>query len=228
MNHYKNNMNGGWSVRQRATRRLYIVNGSDLVTAKKQQAFLPCPDGVLSGQPVARKIVDGVDCFVKAAATDPAIYFANADATDHDVQACGKLPAIFAGDDYEIQTPFFDKTQVYNPGDELYIKLDDAGNPIVTKGGAAGQTIVGIVSKGVIDLGSSEAVKTSWVGQGDASATGTIDLDQTPAEVTVADPTIAYGEQITGGPAVWTNDTGSKYVLQFYTRNIQTKAAAQS
>lgn len=223
MNHYKNNMNGGWSVRQRKERRLYIVNGSDLVTAKKQQAFLPCPADVLSGQPVARKIVDGVDCFVKAAATDPAIYFANADATDHDVQACGKLPAIFAGDDYEIQTPFFDKTQVYNPGDELYIKLDDDGNPIVTKGGAAGQTIVGIVSKGVIDLGSSEAVKTDWVGQGDAVAEGTITIASgSVAEGATAK--IAYGEQITGGPAVWTNDTGSKYVLQFYTKNIQTKA----
>ena len=219
MNHYKNNMNGGWNVRQRETRRLYIVNGSDLVTAKKQQAFLPCPANVLSGQPVAREIVGDVDCFVKATAKAKAIYFANADAVDHDVQACGKLPAIFAGDDYEIQTPFFDQTQVYNPGDKLYINAD--GN--VTNLPSEGATVVGIVSKGVIDLGSSEAVDTVWARQGDTSVTGGITFDPVSGSATVADPTsgtIAYGEQITGGPAVWTNDTGSKYVLQFYTKNI--------
>ena len=215
MNHYGNNMNGGWDVRQRKTRRLYIVNGSDLVTAKKQQAFLPCPDDVLSGQPVAREIVGGEDRFVKVTPKAKAIYFANADAIDHDVQACGKLPAIFAGDDFEIQTPFFDQTKVYNPGDKLYINTD--GN--VTNVASDGATVVGIVSKGVIDLGSSAAVTKIWDGQGTASADGTITI----ASDSVAAPatgTIAYGEQITGGPAVWTNDTGSKYVLQFYTKNI--------
>lgn len=211
MNHYKIGMNGGWDVRQRETRRLYIVNGSDLVTAKKQQAFLPCPDDVLSGQPVAREIVGGEDRFVKVTPKAKAIYFANADAIDHDVQACGKLPAIFAGDDYEIQTPFFDDTKVYNPGEPLYV---NAAGKVTNVLPEAGSTIVGIVSKGVINLGSSEAVATAWVRQGDAVAS-----QSTTAGAPTAG-TIAYGEQITGGPAVWTNDTGSKYVLQFYTKNI--------
>ena len=207
----------GWVARP--TRRLYIVNGSDLVTAKKQQAFLPTSDPILSGEPVVRVWGEGNEQVFKTAAGNMAkstpVYFANADATDWDVQASGKLPAIFAGDDFEVQTPFFDAAQTYNPGDALYIKKAVAADgilkdhAIVTNksddAGVAIKTIVGYVSKGVIDLGS-QATQNVPVGNG----------QQTQADQRI--------ETVTGGPRAWANDTGSQYVLQFYTKFIPAQA----
>ena len=200
---------GGWEMRP--TRRLYIVNGSDLVTAKKQQAFLPTKDPILSGEPVVRVWGDSDNAnkqvFKKATGNDSKapVYFANADAGDWDVKASGKLPAIFAGDDFEVQTPFFDTTKQYKPGDALYIGAGSTGNvnghAIVTTDKSTDGTIVGYVSKGVIDLGS-----------------------QATQNVPASSGEIAEGGYIQGGPRAWVNDTGSQYVLQFYTKFIPAQA----
>lgn len=199
----------GWEMRP--TRRLYIVNGSDLVTAKKQQAFLPTKDPILSGEPVVRVWGDtdlaNKQVFKKATGNDSKapVYFANADAGDWDVKASGKLPAIFAGDDFEIQTPFFDATKQYKPGAALYIGTGTTGNidghAIVTTDKSTDGTIVGYVSKGVIDL-------------------GTQDTQNVPAST----GEILEGGHIVGGPRAWVNDTGSQYVLQFYTKFIPAQA----
>lgn len=201
----------GWVARP--TRRLYIVNGSDLVTAKKQQAFLPTSDPILSGEPVVRVWGEGNEQVFKTAAGNMAnsapVYFANADATDWDVQASGKLPAIFAGDDFEVQTPFFDTTKTYNPGEALYVVAGTgvvAGHAMVTNAApVADKTIVGYVSKGVIDLGS-QTTQNVPAGNGQQAQ---------------ADQRI---ETVTGGPRAWANDTGSQYVLQFYTKFIPEQA----
>lgn len=216
----------GWIARP--TRRLYIVNGSDLVTAKKQQAFLPTADPILSGEPVVRVWGSGDNAngqvFKKATGNDSKapVYFANADAGDWDVKASGKLPAIFAGDDFEIQTPFFDTTVEYKPGAALYIGAGNAGNvdghAIVTTTESTDKTIVGYVSKGVIDLGSinkndtQNGVGTDEAGSQNVPAGGEIEA---PNGVT---------NSVKGGPRAWTNDTGSQYVLQFYTKFIPAQA----
>ena len=217
-----------WEMRP--TRRLYIVNGSDLVTAKKQQAFLPTEENstILSAEPVVRtwvdssvdtpaKMNDGAQRFVRPSkallAAGKPVYFANADAKDWDVKASGKLHAIFAGDDFEVQVPFFDTTQSYNPGDKLYIKKagadgeDETAAPsILTNKSteAMGTVVVGIVSKGVIDLGS-QATQNVPAGQTIEAPNGVSNLVQ-------------------GGPRAWANDTGSRYVLQFYTKFIPAQA----
>lgn len=193
----------GWV--KRPTRRLYIVNGSDLVTAKKQQAFLPTSDPILSGEPVVRVWGEGNEQVFKTASTanmttKTPVYFANADATDWDVKASGKLPAIFAGDDFEVQTPFFDTSKTYNPGDALYIsKTASNGHAIVTNAfsDATIKTIVGYVSKGKINLGTQET-----------------------QNVPASSGPIAENGDIQGGPRAWVNDTGSEFVLQFYTKFI--------
>ena len=211
----------GWIARP--TRRLYIVNGSDLVTAKKQQAFLPTEDPILSGEPVVRVWGEGAnDQVFKTAAgnmTNKApVYFANADAGDWDVKASGKLPAIFAGDDFEVQTAFFDTTQSYTPGQALYIAAganELVGHAMVTNQASADKTIVGYVSKGVIDLGSLSKNDTqNGVGVAGAS-TQNVPTGENP---------IAEGGYVTGGPRAWANDTGSRYVLQFYTKFIPAQA----
>ena len=209
----------GWIARP--TRRLYIVNGSKLVTAEKQQAFLPAVvadnQTILSGQPVSREWVGNEEVFKPATATSKCIYFANADLEDWDVQACGKLPAIYSGDDFEIQTPFFDEDQIYNAGEKLYV---DA-NGLVTNVAGNGP-VVGIVSKGVINLGSyaqQPEGKKYYVEAQPASASlaqGAYKYQNAHTGVT---STVTDGA-ISGGPRVWTNDTKSQYVLQFYTKCI--------
>ena len=208
----------GWE--KRPTRRMYIVNGSDLVTAKKQQAFLPVDEGkvILSGEPVSREWGNDEQIFKNPSADSTSIYFANADSFDWDVKGAGKLPAIYCGDDFEVQTAFFDTSKDYKPGDLLYIKSaaseqqdGTAGHYILTnvkddgftsepgnndkKGDKA--SVVGVVSKGVIKLGSVSAQN------------GDIKVD---------------ANAIVGGPRNWVNDTGSNVVLQFYTKWIPVQA----
>lgn len=198
----------GWE--KRPTRRMYIVNGSDLVTAKKQQAFLPVDEGkvVLSGEPVSREWGTDEQIFKNPSANSTSIYFANADSFDWDVKGAGKLPAIYCGDDFEVQTAFFDTSKDYKPGDLLYIKQapseqqdGTAGHFIVTnaKGDSfvGKEHVVGVVSKGVIKLGSVTAQN------------GGIRVTS---------------NAIVGGPRNWVNDTGSNVVLQFYTKWIPVQA----
>jgi hypothetical protein len=209
----------GWNSRPK--RRLYIVNGSKLVTAEKQQAFLPFTGTILSGQPVARVFNNSTDQFQLANATSEMVYFANADSEDWDVKACGKLPAIYSGDDFEIQTPFFDEEQTYTAGDKLYIKVG-ANGPVVTKEEGNGP-VVGIVSKGVINLG---AANEGSIGLGfvAGSVQNTDPYTYANAHTGVSATTVQNGA-IAGGPRAWTNDTGSQYVLQFYTKYIPAAAA---
>lgn len=205
----------GWIARP--NRRLYIVNGSKLVTAEKQQAFLPADGEITSGQAVERVWKGDEEVFQVATAASKSVYFANADSKDWDVQACGKLPAIYSGDDFEIQTPFFDQTVVYNPGDKLYVS---AGG-VVTKTANSGP-VVGIVSKGVINLGSyaQQPENTNYYVEAQPAAVSLNATGYTYKNAhTGVNGSIEEG-LITGGPRVWTNDTESQYVLQFYTKCI--------
>lgn len=209
-------MAGTNGFNKRVYRRLYIVTGSELVTATKQQAFLPAGASVTcySGEALVRtRATGGAQSWEKPSATNvnagtnPAIYFANADSDDFDVLASGKIPGIYAGDKFEVQSPFFDTSKTYNPGDKLvlvasanmgrtgYMLTNDLAEP---SSGSTTYDVVGIVSKGVVEFNNGTAVTV---------ATGTA--------------------VVTGGPAVWVNDTQSTKVLQFYTvaeKAVVTKA----
>ena len=224
----------GWNARP--TRRLYIVNGSKLVTAEKQQAFLRPAEVITSGEVVNRAWSSDEEVFSKAAAsTATAVYFANADSSDWDVQACGKLPAIYAGDDFEIQTPFFDSesTTDYVAGTPLYIKsvtINGEAYSGVTSDASVGGPIVGIVSKGIINLGSYANINANvaYNNSGEAQPTGaalsTGAYTYQNAHIGMDAAATVNNGVINGGPRVWTNDTGSQYVLQFYTKYIPAAA----
>ena len=222
----------------RATRRLYIVNGSEPVTAVKQQAFLPVVTTTLeSGLNFSPSdVVKSADAIVRTAegwikpnagvkTTQPSagrqpVYFATADSTDFDVEAVGKLGAIYAGDKFEVQTPFFDAAQTYNSGDKLYLVPNtntDAGNTpgagvMISNTVPSAETIgagkygiypvVGIVSKGVVRFAN------------------TVDANGVYAPVDKMDVAVnvpAGTNSVAGGPRNWANDTQSTSVLQFYT-----------
>lgn len=184
---------------KRQNRRLYIVNGSQLVTAEKQQAYLPVATGVevLSAQPVIRATAaDGSQVWTKDYADFSAntVYFANADSSDFDVVAAGKLPAIFAGEKFEVQSPFFvDEGAEYQAGDKLTLDADG-----LLKVAADGDEVVGVVSAGVINLANAEDISGGFTNEQIAAG-------------------VSGDSVVSGGPRTWLNDTGSNKVLQFYT-----------
>lgn len=209
-------MAGTNSFNKRKFRRLYIVTGSELVTATKQQAFLPAGASVscYSGEALVRTRAtsggeqtwaapdaDGDNANINTSGKTPAIYFANADSDDLDVSASGKIPGIYCGDKFEVQTPFFDTTKTYNPGDKLRLIASTAKTAgrtgfILTNDMTTAGTydVVGIVSKGVLEFSNGTALSIS-------------------------------SNKVAGGPAVWVNDTQSSKVLQFYTTSEQVVVA---
>lgn len=208
---------GAAGFRMRATRRIYVVRGSELVDGSKQTLALPTDDkAILSAEPVVsvKDTSAGMLKFEQPSdsnITSGAVYFALADAMDFDVIGSGKLPAIFAGDKFEIETPFFDTTKTYTPGEKLYLMPvgdasigvgnkpsdggciltnDGSGDTVLTDGSGGAPIVVGIVTQGVLAF--------------DGSNLGEVPVD-------------GSGTTVTGGPRVWANDTGTSQVLRFST-----------
>lgn len=206
---------GAAGFKMRATRRIYVVRGSELVDGSKQTLALPTDDkAILSAEPVVsvKDTSAGILKFEQPSSSNiasGAVYFALADGMDFDVIGSGKLPAIFAGDKFEIETPFFDTTKTYTPGQKLYLQLAtavsvDAGNKpsdggcVLTNDGSGSNVltdgsnpvVVGIVTQGVLAFDGSNV--------GEVPVTGS-------------------DTAVKGGPRVWANDTGSSQVLRFST-----------
>lgn len=229
-------MAGNLGFAQRSTRELMIVNGSKLTDSSKQTLSLPNADGVVyfSGEPVwvspatigdAYKIdadgpnyKDSDNKWTTTFASGKPVYFAFTDSDEY--QGSGLNMAISSVDDFEIQTPFFDQSVVYTPGDLLTVKavsfssaLPEGNCPasavglasgsanLVTKA-VSGDYIVGVVTKGVISVNGSNF-------NGPAAVRNIADNASTDED---------ESQKLTGGPAIWTENSKTNTVLQFATK----------
>lgn len=237
---------GNIGIKTRGTKMLQIVKGSDLVSGIKQTA-------VYKVAADAPKIFSGEPIYVKSSANsggwpDPeyewvktspgegsTVYFAFTDSDSFDVIASGKLMGISTLDTFELQTPFFDHSVTFAPGDKLTVKsgiiCEGPDGFIVVSGTSAPQTptgytivpgltvnclakveadeeVCGIVTKGVVVLKGNEPV--GLTANSVAASVG--------PEGYVIKEDATYPDLATvGGPALWTEASGSKYVLQFAT-----------
>ena len=239
----------------RGTRMLQIVKGSDLVSGIKQTAaYKVGSNTIFSGEVIyATKSgnemvwVKSDDNGDKEKLSISAPFFAFTDSDSFDVIASGSLLGISVLDTYELQTPLFDESQVYNPGDALYVgtanlwKNTETGDVVcssvkpekslvngdvwkkvntegtvncVTSAGTKGtDDVIGYVTEGVVQLKGNVNV---------AAVNDTAATDQDPAVVNSAyldgyqDPT-KLSSVVRGGPSLYTEASGSKYVLQFAT-----------
>lgn len=206
-------MNIGINREERRPARLNICQGSDLTTAMKRTAAYPASETlkVWSGEPVTAvaklENADGVEFQNISSAAPANVWWAFSDydnnGRDFDNMAIKKLDAIYGGDKFEITTPFFDKSEAYNPGDKLYLTAKTGNAASEPKGGwmitskkpEGTPVVIGHVSDGVINLG------------GDGVEHG----------ISVAPTDTSADQFIVGGPRTYTNDTSSKYVLKFFT-----------
>ena len=221
----------------RGTRMLQIVKGSDLVSGVKQTAaYKVGNDTIFSGEVIYANKANGEIKWAKTG--DSAPFFAFTDSDSFDVIAAGSLLGISVLDTYELQTPLFDEAQVYNTGDALYVgttanlwkntktgdvvcssveptkQLADDGEwkqvnseqvNCVTNAGSG--DVIGYVTEGIVQLKGN----TNVAAVNDASsAVNSVYLDG------YQDAT-KLSSVVTGGPSLYTEASGSKYVLQFAT-----------
>ena len=169
---------------------------------------------------------------------DP-VYFAFTDSDSFDCVASGKLLGISVLDTYELQTPLFNIAVNFEPGDKLIVvaggKLvkDSAGNVAVqasTYTLGTGETqlaTVAYLDKLPATAGTYDVVGTVTEGtillKNNAAVAGASGIGSSGSYVGPVDPSgyVNSGSTldgvVTGGPALWTEATGSKYVLQFAT-----------
>lgn len=239
---------GNIGIKTRGTKMLQIVKGSDLVSGIKQTS-------VYKVAATTPKIFSGEPIYVQSSANsggwpDPeyewvktispvkgkTVYFAFTDSDSFDVIASGKLMGISTLDTFELQTPFFDHSVAFAPGDKLTVTsgiiCEGPDGFIVVSGTSAPQTpagytivsgspavncltkaeaddeICGIVTKGVVVLKGNEPV--SQTADTAAASVG-------PEGYVIKEGSTYPDSATVGGPALWTEASGSKYVLQFAT-----------
>lgn len=238
---------GNIGIKTRGTKMLQIVKGSDLVSGIKQTAvYKVAADApkIFSGEPiyVKSKTNSGgwpdpeYEWVQDSTGAGKTVYFAFTDSDSFDVIASGKLMGISSLDTFELQTPFFDHSETFAPGDKLTVKTGiicqgpdgfivvsgtDApetpagytqvpGSPTVNclAKVTASEAVCGIVTKGVVVLKGNEPV----------GLTENTDPASVGPEGYVIKEDATYPDLATvGGPALWTEASGSKYVLQFAT-----------
>lgn len=238
---------GNIGIKTRGTKMLQIVKGSDLVSGIKQTSVYKVAAStpkIFSGEPIYVQSSDNSGGWPNPeyewVKTSPGkgstVYFAFTDSDSFDVIASGKLMGISTLDTFELQTPFFDHSVVFDPGDKLTVKsgiiCEGPDGFIVVSGTSAPQTpsgytqvpgnitvnclvkaeedddICGIVTKGVVVLKGNEPV----------GLTANSDPASVGPEGYVIKEDATYPDLATvGGPALWTEASGSKYVLQFAT-----------
>lgn len=237
---------GNIGIKTRGTKMLQIVKGSDLVSGIKQTAvYKVAADApkIFSGEPIYVKSKDTsggwpdpeYEWVQDSTGAGKTVYFAFTDSDSFDVIASGKLMGISSLDTFELQTPFFDHSETFAPGDKLMVKegviCEGPDGFIVVSGEASPQTpagykivpgsptvnclakatgadFCGIVTKGVVVLKGNEPV--GLTANSVAASVG--------PEGYVIKEDATYPDLATvGGPALWTEASGSKYVLQFAT-----------
>lgn len=237
---------GNIGIKTRGTKMLQIVKGSDLVSGIKQTSVYKVAAGtpkIFSGEPIYVQSSDNTggwpdpEEWVKTSpGAGSTVYFAFTDSDSFDVIASGKLMGISTLDTFELQTPFFDHSATFKPGDKLTVKAgiicEGPDGFIVVSGTDAPETpagytqvpgspavncltkvtgaeeVCGVVTKGVVVLKGNEPV----------GLTANSDPASVGPEGYVIKEDATYPDLATvGGPALWTEASGSKYVLQFAT-----------
>lgn len=240
---------GNIGIKTRGTKMLQIVKGSDLVSGIKQTSVYKVAattPKIFSGEPIYVQSSDNTggwpDPEYEWVKTSPGagstVYFAFTDSDSFDVIASGKLMGISTLDTFELQTPFFDHSATFKPGDKLTVKAgiicEGPDGFIVVSGTDAPETpegytqvqgspavncltkvtgaeeVCGVVTKGVVVLKGNEPVDLTE---------NTVAASVGPEGYVIKEGTgTTYSDLATvGGPALWTEASGSKYVLQFAT-----------
>ena len=210
----------------RGTRMLQIVKGSDLVSGMKQTAAYKVGDEkIISGEPIFAK-KDGNTIKWTKENSGSAPFFAFTDSDSFDVIAAGSLLGISVLDTFELQTPLF-VGNTFNPGDALtvgeavIVKECDNFKVVEPSDGVKGFPVncVKRVAEG------DEADIIGYVTEGIVELKGNLDVDVLKDKGTAVNGVYLDGyvdgnkksEILTGGPSLYTEASGSKFVLQFST-----------
>lgn len=225
----------------RGTRMLQIVKGSDLVSGIKQTAAYKVGNKtIFSGEVIyATKNANGELAWAKEGTSAP--FFAFTDSDSFDVIASGSLLGISVLDTYELQTPLFDEAQAYTPGAALYVgtanlyKNSKTGDVVCSSEAPKKDLVDGDEWEQVNDTNKTVNCVTSvkgtntdvigYVTEGVVQLKGNANVaavnDATGAVKSVYLDGYQDSEKlssvVTGGPSLYTEASGSKYVLQFAT-----------
>lgn len=214
---------------------------------KQTAAYKVGNDTIFSGEVIyAVKNTNGELEWTKTKTTSSAPFFAFTDSDSFDVIAAGSLLGISVLDTFELQTPLFDEEQVYTPGAALYVgtanlwkntktgdvvcstvkptktlvgdvanvadewaKVNTEGpvNCVTSDGTEGTDDVIGYVTEGVVQLKGN--VNVAAVNDA-AGAMKSVYLDGYQDSTKLS-------SVVTGGPSLYTEASGSKYVLQFAT-----------
>lgn len=245
---------GNLGYYKRATRPITVTYGSEMVDGSKLSAAYPVKDKAMiySGEPMYVNNTSGStdpskgftytsngleyvkvgDSGVTTTAKTP-VAWAFTDSNSFDVLGSGKLKGVPVEDKFEIATPFYDQTQVYNVGDHLYVvkgylHLDTNGDSLISKNSTeTGYTAITPIVVGMV----TNQLPTATSSKQELAVVGTVTRGEIQLEnnapLTAIDGSIDINGSyvstegskglVTGGPRQWINDTGSKTVLMFET-----------
>lgn len=226
--------------KKRPIKEMEIFYGADLVSGVKQTRTL-VPNGTFySGEPmIAKHNAAGFTSKwekIKEAdfKTKAPVSFAFTDSDRFDVQCSGKLLGIQGGTDtFVLGTAFYDTSKNYKEGDKLYLQLGrvvkDGEYFKATTAGNDNDANVVLTNVGILTNVETNAGEDAVVGY----VQGIIKLQGNVAITAGAEATNAVGPEgyivqapagkdkaISGGPALWTEASGTKEMLQFSTTFI--------
>jgi hypothetical protein len=175
-------MVGNIGFYSRPKRRVYVLRGFDGCEPKTFTKSAPIAatygvgeaNEIKSGDVVS--IVSGE--WVRGAQDGVVPFIALSDASDTDVKAAGKLPALSCAGKFEIETHTYDSTQAYVEDSDtlragLYTNQTEAAKGVTSAaaGGGIGANVIGIVSKGVVALNGTKTGTAAVPGQTPATPT---------------------------------------------------------
>lgn len=240
-------MAGNIGFYQRKTRKLNVNTGSRLTDVSKLTRSLPNADGVaywsgealwavpggnivpgstdtptasdidqgkfaISDYQAGAKLVDADWRWTTAPQAGKPCCFAFQDSDEWD--GSGKNMAFSTLDKFEVQTPFYDTSKAYTEGMKLTVKLIAASQ--IGGGLPVGNTPRAFAGK--VNVSSNDENAYALVCPAGASdvvvgyvTAGVVSVDGN------ANPPSVVGDKVVGGPAVWTESSLTKTVLQFET-----------
>ena len=129
----------------------------------------------------------------------------------------GKNMAFSTLDKFEIQTPFYDTSKAYTEGMPLTVKLVAASKIDNLSAGNTPRAFAGQVNTGTADqpvMENAYALVCPAIGEDEVFGyvtEGVVSVDGN------ANPPSVVNDKVVGGPAVWTESSLTKTVLQFQT-----------
>ena len=222
--------------KKRPIKEMEIFYGADLVSGVKQTRTL-VPNGTFySGEPMIAKHDDAgfTSKWEKIKAGDlktkAPVSFAFTDSDRFDVQCSGKLLGIEGGTDtFVLGTAFYDTSKNYKEGDRLYLQVGKVVKDgeyfkvvVSTEGGEAVISNVGILTNAETNAGQDAVV--GYV-KGIVKLQGNVGLSTNsnavgPEGYVVQSSDGGQDKAISGGPALWTEASGTREMLQFSTTFI--------